>query len=134
MAPDEQTPPALLPETWSVKEVVADLKKDLVEHLDRQDVTLAQIDRKVDTKADKADLVTLTVRLDKRINDLDSNTSASLKIHDVAIRTVSEQIVERVAVERARRRVWAAIGTGALVAATLFGGFLYNLFTTAHHP
>ena len=44
----QQVHVALVPETWSVKEVVADLKADLIGHLDKQDVTLSDISHKVE--------------------------------------------------------------------------------------
>jgi hypothetical protein len=56
---NREAAPDLLPDSWSTKEVVADLKHDILGRFDKQDATLQDIARSVDGKADKADVQVL---------------------------------------------------------------------------
>ncbi len=102
-------PPVFLPDTWTVKEVVADLKADLVDHLDRQDDTLAEISTKVDSKADKADLVVLGVKIDG---------------HGQRITVLEGHKLDLDASARFRKRVWYVVGTVAGILAIVAGSLI----------
>lgn len=102
----------LLPDTWTVKEVVADLKSDLVGHLTVQDGMLREIDRKVDSKADKADLLALGIKIDG---------------HGSRITALEEHRLDTVASKRFRNRAWTVAGSIAGVLAIL-GGALIGAF------
>lgn len=106
---EELAPHAILPESWSVKEVVADLKKDLLAHLDRQDVALSEISLKVDSKADKADLVLLGVKIDG---------------HSQRISSLEDARGEETANRQFRRRVWAAVATVSGIVAILVSSLI----------
>ncbi len=101
-------PLPLVPDTWTVKEVVADLKADLIEHLNKQDGVLTEIDRKVDSKADKADLTALGAKFDN---------------HGNRITSLEEHRANDLASKRFRTRVWAVVGsvagTSAVIVAAL---------------
>lgn len=106
---ENPTPSALLPDSWTTKEVVADLKKDLIDHLDKQDTTLADISHKVDGKADKADLVELGNKLDRQGDRLS---------------TLEQHRVDDLAGRRFRNRVWSVVGSVAGIAAIIVGAFI----------
>jgi hypothetical protein len=95
-----EAPADLLPDQWTVKEVVADLKTDILGRMDKQDFVLQDISTKVDGKADKADLVALVTKAEghaDRIRDLESwRLSAA--------------------------RNWAALGVAVVALSGLFGG------------
>lgn len=123
---EELAPHSILPESWSVKEVVADLKADLkadqastktdiVSHLVKQDEMLTAISTKVDGKADKADLLALGTKIDG---------------HGQRITTLEEHRTEELANSRFRRRVWAAIASVAGILAVLLG----SLIAAHAHP
>lgn len=105
----QQVHVALVPETWSVKEVVADLKADLIGHLDKQDVTLSDISHKVDGKADKADVATLGAKIDG---------------HAARIGSLEDHRKEQIAATQFRHRVWAVIGTVGGILAILAGSLI----------
>lgn len=109
MMAEELAPRAILPESWSVKEVVADLKKDLVDHLDKQDTTLGEISRKVDSKADKADLVVLGIKIEG---------------HGERISQLEQHRTEQLAASQLHRRLWAAVGTVGGIVAILIAGLI----------
>ena len=107
--PENPVPAAQVPESWSVKEVVADLKQDLVNHLDKQDVTLLAIQSAVDTKADKADVILL---------------GSKIEVHGERITALENHRVEQLASTQFRHRVWAVIGSVAGVLAILGGSLI----------
>jgi len=100
-------------ESWSTKEVVADMKSDLVAHLNKQDAVLGSIDRKVDAKADKADLVNLTTEV--RIG---------FDGHGNRLTVLEEHRLETLASKKFRNRAWAVAGTAAGVAAIIIGALI----------
>ena len=117
---EELAPHSILPDSWSVKEVVADLKADLkadqaatkadiVGHLDKQDVTLGEISAKVDSKADKTDVVLLGVKIDghaQRITSLETHRAEQLSSSSL------------------HRRIWAAAGTVGGILAVLIASLI----------
>lgn len=105
----EEPPAPLVSETWTTKEVIADLKADLVGHLNKQDSTLAEISTKVDSKADKSDLMLLSQKIDT---------------HGVRITTLEEHRLEVESSKRFRNRVWAVVGSAAGVAAIIIGALI----------
>lgn len=105
----ESAPDSLFPESWSVKEVVADLKQDLVGHLDKQDAVLHEISAKVDSKADKTDVVLLGAKIDG---------------HAERITTLEQHRAETLAATQFRHRVWAVIGTVGGILAILAGSLI----------
>ena len=113
---NERPPDPILPETWTVKEVVADLKADLVGHLNKQDIILTGIDRKVDSKADKADLASLA-----------SEVRAGFDDHGHRITTLEDHKLEMEAQRKTHSRIWAAIGTVAGIAAILGATLLSHI-------
>ena len=114
--PEREAPAPLLPDTWTVKEVVADLKQDLVTHLDKQDLALAEISVKVDNKADKADVQALSAKFDTKFDS-----------HERRLVTLEDHKIDNEASSRFRRRAWAVVGTVAGVLAIL-GGSLIAVF------
>jgi len=106
---EELAPHAILSDSWSVKEVVADLKADIVGHLDKQDLTLSEISTKVDSKADKADLIAIGFKIDG---------------HGERITTLEQHRLEQVASTQFRHRVWAVIGTVGGILAILAGSLI----------
>ena len=106
---NDQAPMPILPETWTVKEVVADLKSDLIDHLDKQDNVLREIDRKVDSKADKADLVALGVKIDG---------------HGSRIASLEEHRTEQESSKKFRNRAWAVAGTITSISAIIIGSLI----------
>ena len=107
------TPVPVIDDRWSVKEVVADLKHDIVAHLDKQDVTLADIRNDVSGKADKADVVSLGAKIDG---------------HAQRITTLEEHRADDLSSKRFRTRVWAVIGSVSGIAAIIVGSLI-----SAHH-
>ena len=111
---DEQAPPSAFPETWSVKEVVADLKSDIVTHLNKQDDMLTDISLKVDSKADKADLIPIVTKLDT---------------HGHRITALEEHRQDIEANRRFHNRAWAVAGSVggllAIIAAALITAFVH---------
>ena len=106
---DDDAPLSLLPDTWTVKEVVADLKSDIITHLNKQDSVLTEIDRKVDGKADKADLIALGVKIDGH-----GNRISSLEEHRTEVESS----------KKFRNRVWAVVGSVAGIAAIIIGSLI----------
>lgn len=117
---DDHAPEPILPESWSVKEVVADLKADLkagqtalkadiVEHLDKQDITLGEISTKVDSKADKADLLVLTSKIEG---------------HGTRITTLEQHRLDQLAAKQFHNRMWAVVGTIGGILAVLAGSLI----------
>lgn len=51
-------------DTWTAKEVFADLKTDLMGRLDKQDVVLDHIERRLDNTATKEDIHAVHQRID----------------------------------------------------------------------
>ena len=96
-------------ESWSVKEVVADLKSDLISHLDKQDSILTEISAKVDSKADRADVVLLGTKIDG---------------HAERITSLENHRTEQLASTQFRHRVWAVIGTVGGILAILAGSLI----------
>ncbi len=94
---------------WSPKEVFADLKSDLTSHLNRQDILLQDISHRLDSKADKADMVAIGVRLDKANERLDNHDE---RLDEIDHRTTF------------RRRAWAVAGSVAGVAAIITGALI----------
>lgn len=97
------------PDTWTTKEVIADLKSDLVDHLNKQDGALADISKKVDTKADKADLFVLSQKIDGQ---------------GARITKLEDYRTEETAIRKSRLRLWATAGAAAGIAATLAGSLI----------
>jgi hypothetical protein len=103
----------LLPDTWTVKEVVADLKSDLVSHLNKQDEVLTAIDRKIEAKADKADVIALGGTLTTHIVE-----------SGIRLTTLEEH---RASVEMSRRfrnRVWAVAGSVATLVVVILAALI----------
>ena len=109
-------PHAILPDTWTVKEVVADLKQDILQHLNKQDDMLAEIDRKVDSKADKSDLQALSGELKSHIAS-DDRRLTILEEHKVANESSA----------RFRKRAWYVVASVASILA-IIGGSLIAAF------
>lgn len=86
-------------EGWSVKEYVADLKKDMRGRFDSQDVLLHEINTKMDTKAEKADVAALTVKRDAQLACI----GTTLNNHGTRIATLEHH-------HNTGRRTWAVIG------------------------
>ena len=126
---DQSAAPAILPDSWSVKEVVADLKADIHKRLDYQDELLHDIatnvaqkadktdlvglSAKLDTKADKTDLVGLTVKRDLQFATIDH----ALTQHDGRIGTLEQH-------HDTHTRAWYVIGVIATICAILAGSLL----------
>ena len=111
---DPTHPPASeFPDTWTVKEVVADLKTDIVGHLNKQDGMLVEIDRKVDGKADKADLVNLATEVRVGFDD-----------HGKRITKLEEHRLDTEASKRFRTRAWAVAGTIGGILAIIAGSLI----------
>ncbi len=89
------------------------------ELLDEQTALLREIDKKVDQKADRADLVEL---------------ASDLRATDLRVTALETDGAGRTAVSEHARRIWAGAGVLATILAMLIGGFVYNLTTTVHHP
>ena len=106
---EELAPHAILSDSWSAKEVFADMKADIVSHLDKQDLTLGEIITKVDSKADKADLIAIGLKIDG---------------HGERITTLEQHRLEQVASTQFRHRVWAVIGTVGGILAILAGSLI----------
>ena len=67
-------------DTWTAKEVFADLKTDLTSHLLRQDQILTRIDRRLDdtmTKADGREIHERIDLLDRRTSKLEDERDAT---------------------------------------------------------
>lgn len=107
--PNDVAPMSEMPDTWTVKEVVADLKSDLVGHLNRQDDALVKIASSIDNKADKSDVVALGVKIDG---------------HGSRIASLEEHRTEVESSKRFRNRAWAAVGTVAGIAAIIIGSLI----------
>jgi hypothetical protein len=107
----EEAPAPLLPDTWTVKEVVADLKSDIVKHLDRQDTLLREISNKVDSKADRADLIEL---------------GHQVQLHGIAdaanFKEQSGRIQDLEGWRQSSVRLWAGAGVVLVAMAGLLGG------------
>jgi hypothetical protein len=106
---DERAPESLIPESWTAKEVIADLKRDIVHRFDQQDDVLDDISKKVDGKADKADVVSLGLEM-KSLGD--------------RVGKLEEHHVEETAAAQFRHRVWAAIGSVAGIIAIIVGSII----------
>jgi len=106
---EELAPHAILPESWSVKEVVADLKKDLIDHLDKQDTTLGEISSKVDTKADKSDLVVLGTKIES---------------HGTRITTLEQHRLDQIVTKQFHNKMWAVMGSIGGILAVLAGSLI----------
>ena len=106
---EELAPHAILPESWSVKEVVADLKKDIITHLDKQDTTLGEISTKVDGKADKADVLLLGTKMDS---------------HGQRITVLEQHRLDQLAAKQFRNRLWAVVGTVGGILAVIAGSLI----------
>lgn len=104
-------------ETYTVKEVIADLKGDLVGRFDKVDTRLESIDRRVDTTATKEDVREVSQRVDglERAHDL---RISSLEDWRVADRAVAARRTVTTTTQR-----WA-IGIGATCAAALVAGLI----------
>jgi hypothetical protein len=89
--------------------VVADLKADLVKHLDKQDVVLVSIDRRLDSKADKLDLAALGNKLDG---------------HATRLTTLEQHRADDLSARRTRNRIWAAVGSVAGILAIIAGSLI----------
>lgn len=92
----QQTPPAEA--TWSVKEVFADLKGDLIQRFNNVDGRLESIDRRIDSTATKEDISEIHHRID----------GVEARIVPLEKAAESEQAIEQ---NRARFRTglaWAA--------------------------
>ena len=109
----DRAPEPLLPDTWTVKEVVADLKADLVSHLDRQDSTLAEISTKVDSKADRADVQALSIKFENKFDG-----------HERRLITLEDHKIDNEASSKFRRRAWTVVGTVVGVFAILGGSLI----------
>ena len=96
-------------ETWTVKEVVSDMKTDLVSHLDKQDLKLDDISLKIDNKADKADVAALAAKIDG---------------HGERITTLEQHRLDDLASKRFRNRVWTVIGSVSGILAILAGSLI----------
>ena len=110
-------PPSAFPETWTVKEVVADLKTDIVGHLNKQDLVLNDIRTAVDSKADKSDLVELAaeVRLHAQAD------AKGFEDHGQRIQTLEES-------RAFRTKAWIVVGSAAGTVAIIVGAVLAILF------
>ena len=106
---EERAPEPILPDSWTTKEVIADLKQDLVGHLNKQDVTLGEISSKVDSKADKADLVAIALKIDG---------------HGERITSLENHRLESIASRQFRNKVWAVVGTVCGILAILAGSLI----------
>ena len=106
---DEPAPASVLPDTWTVKEVVADLKSDLVTHLNNQDKALQEIAVSINGKADKSDVVALGVKIDA---------------HGQRITSLEEHRADLDSNKKFRNRAWAAVGTVAGIAAIIIGSLI----------
>ena len=89
------------------------------ELLDEQTTLLREIDRKVDQKADRADVVALT---------------SELRATDARVTQLESANVRRTAVSDHTRQLWGVILSIATLVVMLTAGFIYNLTTTVHHP
>ena len=107
--PNDVAPASELPDTWTVKEVVADLKSDLVTHLNNQDKALNEIAISINGKADKSDVVALGVKLDG---------------HGNRITSLEEHRAELESGKKFRNRVWAVVGSVAGIAAIIIGSLI----------
>ena len=106
-------PPSAFPETWTVKEVVADLKSDLVDHLNKQDAVLIDIRTAVDSKADKSDLVELAAEV--RLHAVAD--AKGFDDHGRRIQTLEES-------RKFRNRSWAVAGSVAGIIAVIVAAFI----------
>jgi prophage DNA circulation protein len=102
MGSGAQAPMPILPETWTVKEVIADFKTVMGDRMDKQDGMLMEIDRKVDSKADKADVQAVVA-----------------SVVDLTRRTIvlEQHKTETESARRFRNRAWAIAGSIASVLA-----------------
>ena len=111
--PDPRPPASEVHETWTVKEVVADLKSDLVSHLNQQDGKLDDIDLKLDGKADKTDVVSLATEFRTGHED-----------HSKRLTVLEQHRLDDLSSRRTRNRVWAVCGSIAGVAAIIIGALI----------
>lgn len=95
-------------ETYTVKEVISDLKTDLVGRFDKVDHRLESIDRRVDTTATKEDIREVHQRIDGLETD-----------HGHRIQKLEDHHSEVEAVNGHKRRLWAVAGAAALIVATV---------------
>jgi hypothetical protein len=109
----EQAPTALLPDLWTVKEVIADLKSDLVSHLDKQDVSLVEIVSRLDGKADKADVVNLGAELHAHVQT-DERRLSILEDHKINVEASA----------RFRKHTWTIVGSIITILAILGGSLI----------
>lgn len=96
-------------DSWSAKEVFADLKTDILGHLDKQDAVLGEISSQLGSKADKADVVLLGVKIDG---------------HGERILKLEQHKTEQLASTQLRRRIWTVVGTVGGILAILFAGLI----------
>lgn len=102
-------------DTWSAKEVFADLKKDIIHRFDRTDQTLESIDRRLDNAATKDDVS----QIHRRIDGLE--TAVNDRLVPLEQQADAEKAVEQ---NRGRFRAnlaWVAglAGAAAMVASVL---------------
>jgi hypothetical protein len=107
-------------ESWSIKEVFADLKTDFSAHLDKQDATLDKqyvalnvIDTKLDSKADRSEVLAMATEFRTGHQD-----------HGRRITVLEQHRSDDLAGRRTRNRIWAAVGSGTGIVAIIVGSLI----------